>query len=193
MTLLDLPGLTGLLMSNENLHAGSRMQTLVKGEHIFQQGDVCRDIFCLTSGLVKLYYLTYEGKEWIKSFVADQGMFGSRTCQALGAPSPFSVQCLESTQVLRVPYPLFEAACLGQPELALKLFNFSQWLGLRKEQREHELLCLNAEQRYQRFLYEHRALLGRITQIDIARYLGITPIALSRIKKRFDSKTPRTV
>lgn len=193
MKLLDFSGLTSLLMSNEDLYAGSHVQALVRGEHVFQQGEVCGDIFLLTAGLVKLYYLTNDGKEWIKSFVADQGMFGSRTCQALGAPSPFSAQCLESTQVMRVPYSLFESTCLEQPELALKLFDFSQWLSLRKEQREHELLCLNAEQRYQRFLEEQRALLGRVTQIDIARYLGITPIALSRIKKRFDSKTPRAV
>jgi len=64
------------------------------------------------------------------------------------------------------------------------VFNFTQWLGLKKEIREYRLLCLSAEEAYKDFLQMNPKLLERLTQVDIARYLGITPIALSRIKKR---------
>ena len=57
-------------------------------------------------------------------------------------------------------------------------------MGLKKELREHDLLCLSAEERYRNFLNDSPALVERITQMDMARYLGITPIALSRIKGR---------
>lgn len=34
-------------------------------------------------------------------------------------------------------------------------------------------------------------LMGLVTQIDIARYLGVTPVGLSRIKKRITAARPK--
>ena len=155
-----------------------------KGEDIFRQGDLCPDIFIMARGLVKLHYVTYDGKEWIKSFITDRGILGSRASQSLGQPSTFSATCLEDTTVTPLLYKTFETQCSKDPELATKVFQFFQWLGLKKELREHDLLCLSAEQRYRNFQADQSALAARITQTDMARYLGITPIALSRIKGR---------
>ena len=53
-----------------------------------------------------------------------------------------------------------------------------------KEKRERELLLLDAESRYKSFIHEFPHLEPRIKQHMIASYLGITPIALSRIRKK---------
>ncbi len=155
-----------------------------KSDDIFRQGDNCPEIFIMTQGLVKLHYVTLEGKEWIKSFIMDNGVLGSRTSQSLGQPSTFSATCLETTVVYSLPYADFETLCTEDPRLATMVFRFFQWLGLKKELREHQLLCLSAEERYRNFLDQQSDLAQRITQTDLARYLGITPIALSRIKGR---------
>ncbi len=55
---------------------------------------------------------------------------------------------------------------------------------MKKEQREYELLCLDAQQRYQKLLTRFENIGEYVTQNDIARYLGITPVALSRIKHK---------
>ena len=57
-------------------------------------------------------------------------------------------------------------------------------LAMKKERREYEFLCLSAEDRYRLIREREPTMLGRVTQNDIARYLGITPVALSRIKSR---------
>ena len=75
-----------------------------KGLDVFVQGDICKNVFCMQSGLLKLYYNTLNGKEWIKSFVADKGIIGSRSSQLLAKPSPFSVLCMEDTEILSYPY-----------------------------------------------------------------------------------------
>jgi CRP-like cAMP-binding protein len=161
-----------------------RATRFVKGTDIFGQGEICPDVFVMTEGLVKLHYITFDGKEWIKSFIVDKGVFGSRASQSLGQPSTFSATCLEDCFAFRLPYKTFESVCTGDPKLAVMVFRFFQWVGLRKELREHDLLCLSAEERYLNFLNDNPALAGRITQLDMARYLGITAIALSRIKGR---------
>ncbi|MCF6282832.1 MAG: Crp/Fnr family transcriptional regulator [Candidatus Polarisedimenticolaceae bacterium] len=155
-----------------------------KGEYIFKQGEICQKVFCMHNGLVKLYYNTQDGKEWIKSFVLDQGVLGSRSSQLMGKPSPFSALCLEKTEVQSYPYKRFAEVCLDDHDLVRDLFNFLQWLGVKKEIREYQLLCLSAEDAYKDFLHTNPKLVERLTQVDIAHYLGITPIALSRIKKR---------
>jgi CRP-like cAMP-binding protein len=156
----------------------------MRGQTVFSQGEVYTDLVVLTEGLVKLYYDTADGKEWIKSFIVNRGVFGSRLSQALHRPSPFSACCLENSRTIHIPYPLFSKACVENRALAHATHSLSQWLGVRKEEREHDLLCLSAEDRYRKFISTEAALAARITQIDMARYLGITPVALSRIKNR---------
>jgi hypothetical protein len=54
----------------------------------------------------------------------------------------------------------------------------------KKERREREFLTESAEARYQMLLEDSPGLFDKVKQKDIARYLGITPVALSRIRGR---------
>lgn len=173
-----------MALRDAGLMAHARERTWSKGQTIFSQGEAYADVVTLTTGLVKLHYTTHDGKEWIKSFVADEGIFASRTSLALDQPSAFSALCLEDSRTLHVPYTLLGKAIAENGALARVVQDFSQWLGLRKEEREHDLLCLSAEDRYRKFMDQETDLARRITQVDMARYLGITPVALSRIKGR---------
>ena len=48
------------------------------GSPLFDQGDMATHGWILESGLVKLSYVTADGQDWIKSFVADHGLFAGR-------------------------------------------------------------------------------------------------------------------
>ena len=54
----------------------------------------------------------------------------------------------------------------------------------KKEKREREFLLYNAQERYESFLTSYPNLENRIRQHVIASYLGITPVALSRLKNK---------
>ncbi|MNU09051.1 hypothetical protein D3C72_2554010 [compost metagenome] len=47
-----------------------------------------------------------------------------------------------------------------------------------------ELLTLSPEERYRRFLQQHPQIAAQVRQRDIASYVRVTPVALSRIKAR---------
>lgn len=164
-----------------------KRKRLTRGGHVIRQGEMMTDFFIIESGLVKLYYLTREGKEWVKSFVMEGGAFGSRTCQIIGEGSPFAAVCLEDTRLVVLPYVVFRRVLLDRPKLMESVFQLTEEIGLKKERREYELLCRTAQERYRAFQQEEPGLAGRLSQMDIARYLGITPIALSRIKKRLSA------
>jgi len=59
----------------------------------------------------------------------------------------------------------------------------------RKEARERELLTLTPEDRYRAFVAESPGLEARVTQKDLAAYLGVTPVGLNRIVKRVTSRS----
>ncbi len=161
-----------------------RELNFAKGEMVFSQGEAVKNVYILHSGLIKLSYFTAEGKELVKSFISGGDQFGSLVSQLSDGGSTFSAICLEESSVIVIPYTVFESVVEQNPTAQKFTLKFFQQLALKKEIREYDFLCLSAEERYWKFLDEYPKLSGRIAQQDIARYLGITPIALSRIKNR---------
>jgi len=159
-----------------------------KGELLFKQGDIDTSIYVVKSGLLKAYYLTLEGKELVKSFIQEGEFIGSLIACNSSQPCTFSLMCLEDCSLLRIPFVEMQEAASRNPELSSFISNGLINLAIKKERREYEFLCLSAKDRYTRFKQRTPNLLGRITQNDIARYLGITPVALSRIKRRDNQK-----
>lgn len=155
-----------------------------KGSLIQQQGQALGHLFCIQEGLVKAYYHTRHGKDFIKSFIGTGEVIGSMQALVAGKPCSFSVMALEPTSAIEINPAVLLNAVAQQPELAQWLNQLLLKLAMKKEVREFEFLCLSAEERYLRLLQEQENLLVRVTQQDIAQYLGITPVALSRIRKR---------
>lgn len=158
-----------------------------KGAELLRQGSSCECLLVLTSGLAKLTYLTQAGDEWVKSFIVDQGVFGAIE----GEVSRFGAVAIEQCTVARVPAVWARDAIEADQQLAAEVAAFSRWLIERKQQREEALLCDTVETRYREMLTGDAELLERLPQGDIARYLRVTPIAFSRIKRRVRSGTPR--
>lgn len=160
-----------------------------KGGTVFDQGEE-RDLIVLQlSGLTKLAYQGADGSEWIKSLIVDAGLFGTSAEQ--GETSRFSAVCIEPSQLVTLPGAWLRQTVAGDAALAEQVAAFNRWLVARKQAREEALLCLSAEQRYIALLESEASLLARLSQADIARYLRITPIAFSRIKRRIATRGPR--
>ena len=104
--------------------------------------------------------------------------------QLTGGGSTFSVVALEPLEVEQMSYPLLEQMVQKNAALQSQFIQFFQQLALKKELREHELLCLSAQQRYEKLCEQQPDLVKRVKQAELALYLGITPIALSRLKHR---------
>ena len=154
------------------------------GEHIFRQGDEDRSVYVLKEGLLKAYYLSDEGKENIKSFIQPGELIGSLASAYLKEDCSFSVVCLEPSVAMEVEFDALYAATKEHREMASAMVEHLLNFSMRKERREREFLTESAEKRYRMLLDRSPELFDKVTQKDIARYLGITPVALSRIRKR---------
>ena len=155
-----------------------------KGDLLFAQGDSDSSIYVVSSGLLKAYYSTLEGKELIKSFIQSGEFIGSLIAGHTAEPCTFNLRCLEDSKLRRIPFAELKSMAMHKPEASGLVINSLIELAIKKERREYEFLCLSASERFALLKQRSPELVSRLTQNDIARYLGITPVALSRIKQR---------
>jgi CRP-like cAMP-binding protein len=168
----------------ERFDAAVQLLAADAGAEIFGQDRAHPWLYAVRQGVVKLVYLQQDGAEWVKSFSREGQFFGSLAALEPGGLTAFGVTAIEDVVLERVDYALMdELACrhLAWSRAAYRML----WIfGARKEQRERELLTLDAEQRLLAFRREHPELVGRIPQKDLARHLGVTAVGLSRIVGR---------
>lgn len=173
---------TAITERAETQKAGS-WREIARGEAIFEQGTPLDRAFVLRSGLVKLVYATAGGEEWIKSLIVDRGLFGPSGLNPFEAVA-FSALAVERSVVLAVPTGWLSQEIAESPALAAAHGGFIDWVRRRKELREQALLCQSAEERYRDLLAKDADLVARLPQADIARFLRVTAVAFSRIKRR---------
>ena len=157
---------------------------LKKGEHAFYQGDSNSSLYFVVAGLLKAYYVSLDGKESIKSFIKPKNIIGSLSVLQDNGVCSFNLVALEETKLIRLPLNKLIDASSQYHSLSQQLVNVLMELSMKKEQREYEFLTLPAEERLLKFRDSEPELYGKLTQIDVAKYIGITPVALSRIKRR---------
>lgn len=157
---------------------------MAKNAMLIRRGECLGSLFFVKTGLVKAYYETYEGKQFVKSFIKEGGYIASMQAVVAGSPSTFSAECIEPCTVLEVPRSELHVRLATDPIYVEAVNIMLLELAAKKEQREYEFLCLSAEERYASLLENEPELVKRLSQKDVARYIGIDPVSLCRIQKR---------
>ncbi len=175
-------------MEFQELVAQNGRETAIRsGDHLFAQGDYDSNVYFVKSGLLKAYYIRADGKEHIKSFLPEGSIIGSMVALVDADPCTFSLVAVEDGVVSGLPFSRLKAAAAQDIKLANKLIDFLSAYGKKKERREFELLSLSPEERYSVLLETMPDVTDRVNQADLAAYIGVTPQALSRIKRRIKS------
>lgn len=151
-------------------------------------GVVSASVWWIQSGLVRLYSLGVDGLarvhdfheagEWVCAGL--QWRDGRLCCEdaALG------VQALRTSVAVPVALDWLEQQRRDSAEIGDWLTQQLMQLSARRLRRETGLMQRSAEQRYLELLEERPGLVSRLAQHQIAAWLGITPVALSRIRRR---------
>lgn len=161
---------------------------LQAGEHWLRAGQVPRHLAYVRSGLLRMFYTRSDGREFNKAFLRGGGWAAAVDALALGQPSSVAIQALAPTSLLALPYAEFEGLCDADPYFSRVGRKLLERVLIAKLRREASLLLDSAEERYRRFLLEFADVEGALPDYQIASYLGVTPVALSRIKKRMRAR-----
>jgi CRP-like cAMP-binding protein len=156
--------------------------TVAKGDHVLKEGQVCRHLGFIESGIV-MYYRVYDGVEIPTDFAVEAEWMGSLNSFTNKTPADLSIKALEDTRILRLSAVNFEKIYQLQPRF-IKLKDYYTELSFISHTRHTaDLAMLNAKQRYEKFVKDKKDLINRVPQYYIAAYLGIKPQSLSRLRK----------
>lgn len=163
------------------LEAHLRPRRLVKGRAFIEPGQPSVEAAIVVSGLFRFYYTDADGREATKAFRGPGEMLAAYAELLDKRPSRTTIEALEDSEILVVRHDrvtvLYKShACWQELGRVIAEDHYRQ-----RERREQELLLDSATKRYRSFLEEKPELAARLSQRLIASYLGITPVALSRI------------
>jgi CRP-like cAMP-binding protein len=163
---------------------GVRVLQVARGTQVFAQGVAHPYVYVMRRGLLKLAYLSDQGEEWVKSFIAEGQFFASLAALAPGGSTSFAAEAIEDSELEQLDYRDIAARAATSLPWQRALAQALLIYGARKEARERELLTLAPTERYRAFLRQSPGVVDRVRQRDLALYLGVTPVSLSRLKAR---------
>lgn len=168
----------------DQIDAAIRVKHIPTGDCLFRAEEQLADVFFVKHGIIKMVYETRDGKAWIKAFAEEGRFFASLAALEPGGRTSFSAFAVCNATVEQLPYKVLLELAESHPAWQRVLRRAFEIYGFRKEAREKELLTLSPEERYVRFIEHGGQLAERLADKDIASYIRVTPVALSRIKRR---------
>jgi len=170
-------------------------RTCKAGEMFIGETDPAHAFYVVITGQVKLYKISAEGKEQTLNLLGPGEPFGMCTAFAIDS-FPANAMALEESGILLIPGPVMESIAMNEPRL---LLNIIQLLSdrLKESMALIESLALKEiPQRIASFLIH--ALKGEdgqgvnqleltVTQRELAKILGATPEALSRVLRKMSN------
>lgn len=161
-----------------------KLITIKPNDNFISEGQVPRKFGFIKDGLIRYLYVDNAGREFTKALLGKNTIISSYTAMKNEAKSPFAIQALVNTEIISVDYQQWQAMS-NKNEIWNKFLIALLEKGYStKEKRERDLLLLDAENRYKIFREELSNLEQFVKQHIIASYIGITPIALSRIRRK---------
>ncbi|RZU45342.1 CRP-like cAMP-binding protein [Fluviicoccus keumensis] len=155
-----------------------------RGSHVLRAGETAKQVSFVVSGALREYYVLPDGHERTRSFNLPGDFAGSMSDLLAASPSRTWVTAETQTTLISADWSVYRQLTENNPAWARFARRMAEELYLRKVEREYELLALDAAARYQRTLLRWPDLETLFTQRDIASYIGITPVHLSRLRGR---------
>ena len=154
-----------------------------KREIMLKMGAVENYLYFLTDGVIR-YYLPKDENDVTFGFGFEDGLASGYDSFITQGPSNFQIETLTPTQGWRISYAglteIYQKTKVGCTLGRL----IAETLIVNSIKREISLLNTTAEERYQNLFIERPKFLQEIPLKYLASYIGVTPQALSRIRKR---------
>jgi CRP-like cAMP-binding protein len=160
--------------------------TLKKKQYFAVPDKVCDKFGYIVTGSIRYYHLK-DGVDITGYFSFENEFVSSYKSYLTSKPGFTYIQALEDTRLINISRYDMEQM-LSNPLLAYKMERFGRLVAeyylCCYEDRVTSFITQTPEERYLQLLNTGRDILQRMPQHYIANFLGITPVSLSRIRRR---------
>lgn len=172
-----------------SLLRNTRTESIRKGDILIKQGSTKKDIFFIKKGLIRSFFINEKIDEITFHLFPEYQIFTNVHTFLFDEPSKFFYQAVEDTKVYVIDYDAYNNLVTENPNL-LELNR--RFLGRKVLKqaffRIESFVLLSPEERYLKYVEEYPTIINRAPDKYIANVLGITPVSLSRIRKRISTK-----
>jgi CRP-like cAMP-binding protein len=165
----------------QQMTACLKLKSLKKGDFIVKADEVAKNFYFLSSGLVKLYFDNGD-KNFIMTFFRENSFFTELNSFNSEQPSKYILLALEPTELFYISKSDISLLCKKHHSIETLFRKLNEVASARMMERISEFLEYDAKKRYSNFLQHNSDLLQRISLGDLADYIGITQVSLSRIR-----------
>lgn len=170
------------------LFKSAKTKSYASGEHLIIEGETNRNVFFIRKGLVRAYKINEKGDEITTLIRWENKIIASPDIILFDEPSQLYVETLEHTDVFYIDYDVLQKIISSNHKLESNRKFILQNVLKEALKRIDSFVLLTPVERYLAFIKENPDIVNRVQDKYIANILGITPVSLSRIRKRIITK-----
>lgn len=161
-------------------------RSITEKEHLIEAGEIAKDVYFFVDGIFRVYYIDQNGNEVNQQFYQAGEVIAPVFSLTTQEPSPFYLQALTCGRALVADYQQLHQAGANNIAWLTAENALLKSVFLKTARREAQMLLGGAEQRYRWFLKENPQLAEKLPLYQIASYLNVTPVSLSRLRKKLN-------
>jgi CRP-like cAMP-binding protein len=185
------------LLPDSDVMAGmarmSELRSVAKLAHVVRVGEPFGHLLFVHEGLIRYYHLDeVTGDERTGQFFEEGAVYTDVASFLGGKPSTQYIQALSPCKILMIPGAEIRSAL--STDHAMERFGrlMMEQAVIGAQSRTAGLMNKNLEERYRSFVAARPSVARRVPQYLIASFLGVTPEALARARRRSTLPPVRT-
>lgn len=160
------------------------LKQIPKKEFLLRQGEICKFEGFVNKGCFRVYHINNEGVEHVLYFAIEGWWITDIDSFTNEKPASLFIEALEDSEVLLISKREKELLYEQFPKTE-KLFRImTQKTHVALQRRMISNLSKTADERYLDFIEKYPHLAQRLSNLQIAAYLGISHEFLSKIRKK---------
>ena len=153
-------------------------------QFILQEGDVCIHTTFIVEGCFRMYTVDRKGKEHNLQFAVENWWIGDIGSFHSEKPSRLFIEAIENAVILQCKKEDQINLFVNHPKFNQIFRVLAENAIVSHQNRILQNISSTAEERYLDFMEKYPHFFNRISNVQIASYLGVTPEFLSTVRKK---------
>lgn len=155
---------------------------------ILHAGEICQYSYFVNSGLLRSFTINDHIVEHVLSFACEGWWIGDMYSLLSQKPGNLFIEVLEDAEVVLLSKENQEMLYQETPKLERFFRILTENSLVAHQERLMDNLSLSAEERFEKFCKKYPTLIQKVSQKNVASYIGVTPEFYSKMKSKLLKK-----
>ena len=163
-------------------------KVIAASEIYIPEGKIFKKIIYIKKGILRIFFVTASGEEKTFFFRWEGQIAAIPECIFDNQPTRQTWQALEDCELMEIDFDIVEKLSENNISHIKIRLGFAEKMFLDALKRVESFVLDKPEERYQKLIIQKPEIVKRVADKHIASFIGVTPVSLSRIRKRLASQ-----